>query len=103
MELIEGSVVWGVAFEDGEWAEDVRLGDPDVQYECETYGEAFSQCGKALKESGKLAAHMQMHSGERRYEGETCGKAFNSSSYLAAHVWMRSGEQSTPFESDTFL
>ena len=41
VELIKGSVVWGVAFEDGDWAEDVRLGDPDVRYICaEVEGEA---------------------------------------------------------------
>ena len=33
VELVSGSDVWGVAFEDGDWAEDVRLGDPDVRYE----------------------------------------------------------------------
>jgi DNA-directed RNA polymerase subunit RPC12/RpoP len=32
VELIKGSAVWGVAFEDGDWAEDVRLGDPAVRY-----------------------------------------------------------------------
>ena len=32
VELVSGSDVWGVAFDDGDWAEDVRLGDPDVRY-----------------------------------------------------------------------
>jgi hypothetical protein len=32
LELIKGSIVWGTVFEDGNWAEDVRLGDPHVPY-----------------------------------------------------------------------
>ena len=32
VELVSGSDVWGVAFDDGDWAEDVRLGNPDVRY-----------------------------------------------------------------------
>ena len=32
VELMRGGEHWGVAFEDGGWAEDVRLGDPDVRY-----------------------------------------------------------------------
>ena len=31
MELVRGGQQWGVAFEDGDWVEDVRLGDPDVR------------------------------------------------------------------------
>ena len=32
VELVRGSDVWGVAFEDGDWAEDVRVNSPDVRY-----------------------------------------------------------------------
>jgi len=32
VELIKGGVVWGVAFEDGDWAEDVQPGDSEVRY-----------------------------------------------------------------------
>ena len=32
VELERGGEQWGVAFEDGGWAEDVRLGDVDVRY-----------------------------------------------------------------------
>jgi hypothetical protein len=31
VELLRGGEQWGVAFENGDWAEDVRLGDPDVR------------------------------------------------------------------------
>ena len=32
VELMRGSDLWGVAFEDGDWAEDVRVNSPDVRY-----------------------------------------------------------------------
>jgi len=32
VELVSGSDLWGVAFEDGDWAEDVRVDSPDVRY-----------------------------------------------------------------------
>ena len=32
VELVRGSDLWGVAFEDGDWAEDVRVDSPDVRY-----------------------------------------------------------------------
>ena len=32
VELVRGSEQWGVAFENGDWAEEVRLGGPDVRY-----------------------------------------------------------------------
>ena len=111
VELIKGSVVWGVAFEDGGWAEDVRLGDPDVRYIfAEGRGEEragrkrkrdegadavggnegnrkheCSTCGKAFSRSGHLAVHMRVHSGERPYKCSTCGKAFTESGHLAKH------------------
>jgi len=119
VELIKGSVVWGVAFEDGDWAEDVRLGDTDVRYisagggggqvrasrkrKRENGAEAnganagerlheCSTCGKAFSRSGNLAKHMRVHSGERPYECSTCGKAFSGSGDLARHMRMHLNE-----------
>jgi uncharacterized Zn-finger protein len=122
VELIKGSV-WGVAFEDGDWAEDVRLGDPDVRYisgevegggqtgrkrkrEAVAYGvnarnrkHECSTCGKAFKQSGNLASHMRVHSGERPYKCSTCGKAFSQVSTLINHRRVHSGER--PYECST--
>ena len=46
VKLIKGSVVWGVAFEDGDWAEDVRLG---IRMRHIRKG---SRCGQAKSGSG---------------------------------------------------
>ena len=123
VELIKGSVVWGVAFEDGDWAEDVRLGDPDVrcisggvqgdgqagrkrEREAVAYGvnardrkHECSTCGKTFSRSGSLAVHMRVHSGEWPYECSTCGKAFSRSNNLAKHMRVHSGER--PYECST--
>ena len=32
VQLVRESELWGVAFDNGDWAEDVRLGDPDARY-----------------------------------------------------------------------
>jgi len=127
MELIKGSVVWGVAFEDGDWAEDVRLGDPDVRHiSAEGGGQVragckrkredgagagtnrvnagerpheCSTCGKAFSKPCHLTRHMQVHSGERPYECSTCGKAFSEKGHLAVHMRVHSGER--PYECST--
>jgi len=123
VELIKGSVVWGVAFEDGDWAEDVRLGEPDVRYisggvegegqagrkrkrEAVAYGvnardrkHECSTYGKAFSTFGSLAVHMRVHSVERPYECSTCGKAFSRSDSLAVHMRVHSGER--PYECST--
>jgi DNA-directed RNA polymerase subunit RPC12/RpoP len=123
VELIKGSVVWGVAFEDGDWAEDVRLGDPEVRYisrgvegegpagrkrkrERVAYGvnardrtHECSTCGKAFSRSYDLAVHMQVHSGERPHKCSTCGKAFSQSGHLTKHMQVHSGER--PLECST--
>ena len=119
VELVNGSVVWGVASQDGDWAEDVRLGDQDVRYitagvEGEMQAgrkrkrgegvDAFggnvrnrehecSTCGKAFTASRSLAVHMRVHSGERPYECSTCGKAFTQTGQLAEHMRVHSGER----------
>jgi len=52
VELVRGSDVWGVAFEDGDWAEDVMVSSPDVRY-------VFAGAGAGL--------------GEKRGRGEGAG------------------------------
>jgi DNA-directed RNA polymerase subunit RPC12/RpoP len=116
VELIKGSVVWKVAFEDGDWAEDVRLGDSDLRYTSAEDGrevlagrnrkrdegadavEAIAggrkhECATCGKAFGHLAVHMRVHSVERPYECSTCGKAFSQSGDLAVHMRVHSGER----------
>ena len=122
VELMKGSDRWGVAFEDGDWAEDVRLGDPDVRYvfagpgsgkrgreedvggggegnasrKKGTEGQGCFECdtcGKALSGSSSLARHMMIHSGEKPHVCETCGKGFSQPVDLTKHMWTHSGER----------
>ena len=57
VELIKGSVVWGVAFEDGDWAEDVRLGDTDVRYISAEGGRGQVRAGRKRRRVDGAASH----------------------------------------------
>ena len=91
VELIKGSVVWGVAFENGDWAEDVRLGDPDVRYiSAEGGGEV--RVGHKRKRGDGVAANGVLAE-DRPFKCSTCGKAFSRSGQLAVHMRVHSGER----------
>ena len=83
VELIKGSVVWGVAFEDGDWAEDVRLGDTDVRY-ISAEGGGEERVGRKRKRGDGVAAN-GVNAEDRPFKCSTCGKAFSVSSNLAKH------------------
>jgi DNA-directed RNA polymerase subunit RPC12/RpoP len=102
VELLRGSEAWGVEFDDGDWVEDVRLGDPGVRYVFAGGGggarggvEAITfkrergaesdtgntkhkctPCGKAFPSPSSLALHTRTHTGEKPYICPTCGKAY---------------------------
>ena len=88
LELIKGSGVWGVAFEDGDWAEDVRLGDPDVRY-ISAEGRQEVRAGRKRKRDEGADA-VEAIAGGRKHECATCGKAFG---HLAVHMRVHSGER----------
>ena len=89
LELIKGSAVWGVAFEDGDWAEDVRLGDPDVRYVSAEGRQEVRAGRKRKRDEGADAA--ELNAGNRKHECSTCGKAFKQSGNLASHMRVHSG------------
>ena len=76
VKLIKGSAVWGVAFENGDWAEDVRLGDPDMRH-IPAHGGAEVRAGQNKKRGGHVAGSGG-RSGSRKHECSTCGKAFST-------------------------
>ena len=120
VELFCGCEEWGVAFEDGVWAEDVRLGDPDVR--CVFSAEAGGQRGRkrgrqedrgssvskvgmprALDGCARASAGKEgmagVANGAKAHECTTCSKAFSSSSHLATHMRTHSGER--PYVCET--
>jgi hypothetical protein len=75
VKLIKGSAVWEVAFESGDWAEDVRLRDPDMRH-IPAHGRAEVRAGQKEKWGGHVAGSV-WRSGSRKHDGSTCGKAFS--------------------------
>jgi len=67
VELVSGSDLLKVAFEDGDWAEDVRLGEPDVRY-------VFAGLGGG---GGEAREGRRCASGGRSEIQEECGDGFD--------------------------
>ena len=115
VELVRGGDRWGVAFEDGDWAEDVRLGDPDVRYafaggEPRRGGKrgrmvyAGEDAGPRSRKRADGKGAGRPGGPDRRHEGRggratgclecgMCGRAFPAPSKLAAHMRTHTGEK----------
>jgi hypothetical protein len=111
VELVTGGDEWGVAFDDGEWAEDVRTSSPDVRNvfagrgatlgEKRDRGDDAGDCeGEELrKRVGTPGQETTPYSEERSHVCETCGKAFSRSKILTVHMLTHSGER--PYVCET--
>jgi len=98
VELVKGSDRWGVAFEDGTWEEDVRLGGKDVRY-ASAVGGAFIGSGPGSKrasggdEGEGGSAKSKKRVGTEGHLCELCGKVCSRPSDLDAHMRTHTGEQ----------
>ena len=99
VELVRESDVWGVAFDDGDWTEDVRLEDANVRYafvvggwmgggKRGSEGGAGDDAGAASKKrgtgAGKSGGPSELK--EEPHVCDICGKTFSSSYNLGRHT-----------------
>ena len=97
VELVRGSDRWGVAFEDGGWAEDVRLAEKDVQYATQVGGAgggARPVKREKEEEDGEGGSpKSRKRVGTEGCECQVCGKVFGRPGGLDAHMRTHTGEQ----------
>jgi len=98
VELVRGSDVYGVAFEDGDWAEDVIDSSPDVRYvfagggaglgEKRRRGEGAGDGDReeSRKRVGTEGKEKKMGAHEKPHLCETCGKSFWRAIGLTLHM-----------------
>ncbi|KAJ1481791.1 hypothetical protein T484DRAFT_1898841, partial [Baffinella frigidus] len=107
VELVRGIDVWGVAFEDGDWAEDVRLGNPDVRYVFAEGGAGqvgkrgrAEDAGDGGREVSRKRVGTESGGGDRSGGGAKSGGSASSASSRAQKMPAQEEEEEEGSESE---